>query len=159
MRNLLFYKYATWGLLILNLLMIAFFFLTKPQPPHKKGGPDFAKKAIDILKLDEQQHRTFLQSAKLHNQQMEEINRQQQEVLKPYFNSLINPNNNINADTLLQQVQQLERNKIESTYQHFKEVKSILTENQKADFNEFMDHALKIILLEKEKKPHPPKEF
>ena len=60
---------------------------------------------------------------------------------------------------LFAQLQQLESQKLQSTYQHFEEVKNILEEEQMADFELFMNRLLEKILLEEEKKPHPPKEF
>jgi hypothetical protein len=159
MKQFQLYKYATWTLLVLNLALIAFFVFTKPQPPPNRGGKKFSEKAVDILKLDGQQQDRFLQAAKQHNQQMETINGQQQDLLKPYFNSLINTDQQVNSDTLLQQIQQLERNKIESTYRHFQEVKSMLNSEQQAGFEEFVNHALEIILLDKKKNPPPPKDF
>lgn len=156
MKQLQFYKYATWGLLVLNLSMIAFFFLTAPPP---RQGQEFGRKSAgDIMKMDEQQNESFLQLARQHMQQMDEFNKQQRNLLKPYFNNLIGTAKIINSDSLLHQVQLLEGKKIKSTYQHFQDVKTILKPEQYVDFEEFIEHALEIILLEQKKNPPPPKE-
>ena len=159
MKNIQFYKYATIGLLVLNLSMIAFFFFTKPKPLHSKNRQDLSKTTIDILNLDQQQNTKFLQSAKEHQQQMKRIDSQQIKLLEPYFTNLLDSKNDVNSDTLLQQIQQLERNKIELTYQHFEEVKLMLNEEQKDDFELFITHALQMILSQKKKYHPPPKEF
>ena len=156
MQKLQFYKYSTWALLLLNLTMIAFFFITKPNPPH---GKNFTEEAIKILKLDEQQQTVFLKSAEKHGQQTGTISNRQSELLKPYFNSLITPNEAADLDSLLNQVQHLEREKIEITYLHFQEVKALLKANQKADFETFMQKIQRIILLGGKKNPPPPKDF
>ena len=144
MKQLQFFKYATGAMILLNLLIIAFFLLTKPKPPafppHNARSNGFQVRAIDILKLDKQQHTTFLQSAKQHSQQMESINRQQRDLLKPYFHSIIDSTINIASETVLDEIQQLERNKIEATYQHFQQVKSILKNEQQADFKVFINN-------------------
>ncbi len=158
MKQLQFYKYAAGALLLLNLAIMAFFFFTKP-PPHKRGSYNFQKRAVDILKLDEQQHATFLQFAKVHNQKMDAVNEQQRMLLKPYFQSIIDTSKITDSERVLNEVQLLERNKIEVTYRHFQEVKSILNTEQQADFEEFMNNALEIILLETKKNPRPPKDF
>ena len=146
MNELKFYKYAAGGLLLLNLMMIAFFFLTPPTPPHLQQGKNFLKTATGILGLDEEQSTIFSQSAKNHRQQMEALNRQQHDLLKPYFNSLIHSNESTHSDSLLQQTLELERQKIEYTFQHFQEIKSILNEDQHTGFEHFMRRALNVIL-------------
>ncbi len=157
MKQLQFYKYAALVLLLLNLSMIAFFFLTKPKPPHQGDG--FQKRGPNIMNMDEKQHDLFLQSAKQHGQHMKAINKQQQDLLKPYFYSLIDSTKNTNPNATLNEVQDLERQKIESTYQHFQEVKSILKPEQQADFELFMNDVIERILMETKKNPPPPKEF
>ena len=154
MKQVQFYKYATWGLLGLNLSLIAFFFLT--APPHH--GKKFGKlRANDILKMDEQQNESFLEFAQLHMNQMDELNIHQQNLLKPYFNRLIDTDKMIGPDSILNQVQLLERRKIESTYQHFQDVKAILNPEQYVNFEKFIDHALERILLKQKKPPLPIK--
>ena len=152
MKQLQFYKYAIGGLLVLNLSMIAFFVLTAPPP---KGPRESGKKAIDILKMDEEQNDFFLQSAQQHVRQMDDFAKQQRILLKLYFSSLIDSENPINSDSLLHQVQLLERKKIESTYQHFEDMKVMLKPEQQVHFEGFIEHALEFILLDK-KKQLPP---
>ena len=155
MRQLQFYKYTTWALLILNLSMIAFFFLTAPPPPH--SGETRRKKAVDILSLDKQQNESFIMLARQHMRLMDDFSNQQRVLLTPYFNSLIDQSKIINSDSLLTQIQLLEQKKIESTYQHLKDVKSILRTEQHIYFEEFIEHALERILLEQKKNPLPSK--
>ena len=157
MKQLQFYKYATWGLLVLNLSMIAFFFLTRPEPPLPHSAKSFLPQAIEMLHLDEQQRAAFEQSARAHNQEMNSINEQQQELLLPYFQSLADSSKSIDTEKLVSQIQRLEGDKVESTYRHFQSVKSILRPEQQAFFEAFMNHALRIILLEQKNPPPPPK--
>lgn len=153
MKQLPFYKYATWGLLVLNLSMVAFFFLTaSPAQGVETGG----KKAVDILKLDQQQHESFLLLVRQHIQLMDDFSNQQRKLLQPYFNSLIDLNKTNDFDSLLNQVQLLERKKIESVYQHFQDVKSILKPTQQENFAAFIDHAVKRILIEQNNQPPEP---
>lgn len=147
------YKYAAWGLLILNLSMIAFFFLTAPPRPNDLKGK---KGAVQMMQLDEQQEKSFSSLAHQHMQQMSEFNRQQRSLLQPYFNSIIDTKITIQSDSLLKQVQALEQKKIESTYLHFQEVKAILKPEQYPDFEKFVEQAIGRILLEQEKRPKPP---
>jgi len=152
MKSMQFYKYATWGMLGLNLTLLALFFFGRPP-----GG--MGQRAIETLRLDEAQHADFLTSAKSHDALMQELLKKQHILLKPYFQQLIKPKISVDEQQLWAKMQQLESQKIQSTYQHFKEIKNILKEEQKADFELFMNRMLERILIEKEKKPHPPKEF
>ncbi len=150
MKKSQFYKYSAIGLLVLNLAMIAFFLLGRPPgppPPHQNNNKGFIQKAIQILDLDEQQSSAFFEFTKKHKNQMETIHLKQRELLKPYFSSLIDTTKDKNSESILKEVQQLERSKIEKTYQHFEEVKSILRKEQKPYFEDFVNQAVRIILL------------
>ncbi|GJM34180.1 MAG: hypothetical protein DHS20C18_31810 [Saprospiraceae bacterium] len=159
MNTLQLYKYTSWGLLLLNLSMIAFFFLTKPNPPMRDGARNFRPRGIELLQLDKKQQTEFIGLAEQHNQQMRGLNDQQRNLLEPYFYSLIDSTKMTDRENILNEVQQLERQKIETTFHHFQEVKSILKNEQQADFELFMTNALKVLLLDSERKPHPPKDF
>ena len=153
MNQLQLYKYATGAMVLLNIALVLFFFLTKPDPPRGDGARNFRPKAIEILQLDTNQRATFVQLAERHNQQMEALSEQQRARLKPYFGSLVDAVSDTTA--LIQEVAQLERDKVEVTYQHFQEVRSILTEEQLPYFEQFVSQALDILLLNREK-PRPP---
>lgn len=152
MQSTQFYKYTTWGMLCLNLILIGFLFLGRPNGGHKM-------RAIDSLKMDKTQHDAFLASAKRHASLMRELTKAQTDLLKPYFQQLIDTNLIINEDQLFTDLQIVEKQKIKSAYQHFEEIKNFLREEQLAGFKPFMDEILGKVLSEKEKKPHPSKEF
>ena len=152
MKSLQFYKYTTWGLLGLNLLILAFFMAHKP-PFH--GG----MRAMDTLHLDDQQHTEFLVSAKKHQQRIQEIKIKQKAILQTYFNQLITSSEQVKEMNGLTTYEQLESQKVKVTYQHFKEIKSFLRTDQHTDFEQFMQRMLKRILPSLEKMPHHPKDF
>lgn len=156
MKQIQFFKYATLLMLVLNLGLVAFFFLTKPKPPMR--GETFSPRAIEILQLDKDQHQAFLQSAEQHGKQMRTINDGQRNLLRPYFNGLVDPSLNLNPDSILQQVQLLERQKVEATYLHFKAVKALLRDEQQNNFEQFMNQALgRLLLNDMPSKPPRPK--
>lgn len=152
MKSLQLYKYSTWGLLVLNFLLLGFILLNKMQSPK-------SLRAIDTLKLDEQQHIAFLNSAKEHDLILKKIKRQQQQILATYFQQLMDEEKKSTITDDLVKYEQLESQKITATYQHFAEIKHILNPNQYADFELFMDRILKIILPEQKNNRHPPKDF
>ena len=157
MSELKFFKYLAGGLLLLNLIMLGFFFLTKPGPPKHKRP--VRERAVRFMKLDKGQHQAFLQFANEHMALMDGFSNEQRNLLRPYFISILDAAKTIDTDTLLAQIQSIERKKIESTYQHFLDVKSILRPDQYAGFEQFMTAALEFILLDQENNRPPPKDF
>jgi hypothetical protein len=158
MKQIQFFKYTTLLLLLLNIGIVTFFFLARPKPPGNGQPAPFHDRAVDLLKLDKGQHQAFLRSAEQHSRQMKAINDGQRNLLRPYFNSLVDPSMRVNADSLLQQVQLFERQKVEATYQHFKAVKELLKDDQQDHFEQFMNKALERLLLSSAPaRPRPPK--
>ena len=82
MKTAQFYKYATWLLLALNLLVIAFFFFTQPGPPRGKHRQHFRKEALNILQLSNEQKAAFVASADTHNKAMNTLGEQENSLLK-----------------------------------------------------------------------------
>ncbi|MEM9833203.1 MAG: hypothetical protein AAF944_21395 [Bacteroidota bacterium] len=156
MNKLKFYQYATGGLLLLNLIVITFFLFTKPRPPHRPE--QVGQRAIDIMRLDDKQHELFLQSVDQHKQQMSRFNNQQRDLLRTYFSSLLDSTNIANSDSLIKQVQVLERKKIEATYQHFQDINSTLKPDQQAGFESFVNQSVQRILTGNKNNPPPPKD-
>ena len=130
MSQIKLYKYATWGLLFLNIAVLAFFTITKPKPRHQPSSNNFQFEVIDIFNLNSQQVATFKALAKDHNQKMRSLNEQQQKLLRPYFERPANPSIRMDEADALNQFQQMERQKIEVIYQHFQELESILNQDQ-----------------------------
>lgn len=153
------YKFATWGLLALNLFLIVFLSLRKGPPPGREPANDFSRQTIELLELDQEQNRNFLQMAREHDEQMRAISRKQAEVLKPYFDSLLDPTQVVDEEKLFGELAQLEREKIKLTYGHFQDVKLMLNDQQKIHFERFMERALEIILIKSKKNQPPPKDF
>lgn len=153
MKQLQFYKYTTLGLFVLNISMIAFFFLTAPPRPEdgERGRPS----GRNIIQLDKDQAYSFSQLAEKHIALMDDLSSQQSTLLNSYFASITAPNKLVQSDSVLTQVQSLERKKIESTYQHFEDVKSILRKDQFDEFEQFVELAIDRILLVQNDRPGP----
>lgn len=130
-------------LLVLNVSIIAFFFITKPKhAPVGHVNHGFMEEAIDRLDLDEKQEEVFAQSAKRHNMMMKEISAKQKELLKPYFLTISDKGNNVNKDSIIVEIQKLKEKKINETYHHFEEVKTLLKPEQQKYYDEFLLQAI-----------------
>lgn len=159
MSQLNFYKYATWALLFLNLAVLVFFILTRPRHHHHPSTKDFRSEVINILNLNDQQQSAFRKLAHEHNQSMIMLKEQQQDLLPPYFANLAEPSESIDPDKILTKFQQLEREKIEVTYQHFQDIKNLLNQEQLPYFKGLMGKLIDELLLEKQVPPSPPKDI
>lgn len=157
MKQIQFYKYAIAGLVLLNLALIGFFILSKPLPPQPLHG-DFGIQAPRILHLNAEQRKAFRFSADSHHRKMQALSLRQKELLAHYFQQIVDSSQTDNA-LLLQKAEQLEREKIEITYQHFEEVKSILKPEQLPYFKEFMQAVLDVMSTNSKKNAPPPKDF
>ena len=154
-----FYKYAIWSLVVLNIAVIAFFVMGRPQPRHNNPQGNVRTEVIEMLHLNSKQASQLHNAAEKHNQKMKEINDLQFRLLSPYFTSLTTSSENRDKESLLNEYQQLEREKIEATYQHFEEIKDFLNSDQMPYFEEFMRKTTDRILLGKKNNPPPPKDF
>lgn len=159
MDQLKFYKYATSGLLLLNIVIIAFFFLTRPKHPRPQTAENFAEEVKDILHLSDQQNEAFTTMAREHNESMKSINERQEQLVLPYFERLTDASDTLTRDSVLSEIQQLERQKIEVTYRHLEDLKGILDEDQLPHFKVFMQRFTSRVLGRDKKSPPPPKEI
>lgn len=154
-----FQKYIIGGLVGLNIAVLAFFLLAKPprrpQPTFKNNRSE----VIEMLHLNNQQAIQLNKLADVHKQKMQEISEHQAKLLLPYFESLVSASQVIEKDSLFKEYQQSEREKIELTYQHLQEIKSLLEEDQLPDFKEFMTKTTNRLLLGNKKNPPPPQDF
>lgn len=149
MDKLKFYRYAATGLLVLNLAILAFFFLYRPMVGGPMGPPQATH---GELKFDEEQLKAFHGLVEIHQVEMQRINRQQKELLADYFNTL----SESQSDSLVvvpKGYSSLEEEKINGTYEHFLQVKALLRPEQQQDFPAFVDRTLKNILGQGRKQP------
>lgn len=140
MEKVKLYKIIAISMITINILLIGIFFVTKPDHPRGKGVIKHVKTQLD---LDDVQFEKFQNLAKKHHQSIMEIQKNQSKVLEPYFNALVKENKNSkNLDYYLE----LERKKIENTYNHFSEIQKLLNDQQSLNFEDFMNKSMPRIL-------------
>lgn len=150
------YKWSTIFLLLINLGVLSFFFITKPSLPKKDNLRLLAKKEMN---LSIEQEKLFLQSADKHKEQMLLLEDQQNKFWREYFynlkiNSLIK-----HKDSVITELQNIEKQKVVITSQHLEEVKSCLNPNQYDGFSRFLDRLLEKIVKKEKNNPPPPKDL
>lgn len=150
------YKFATWALLLLNIALLAFFFLAPPPHMNRGNGPS---KGIgkNMLNLDDEQKDLFQASANKHQRLMESLSKDQADLLNAYFDNLITFTDQSQKDSLLSNFTNVEAQKLELTYEHFEEVKEILTDDQLENFEKFISELLNRTVLKRNRRPKKPK--
>ncbi|WP_417602462.1 hypothetical protein [Owenweeksia hongkongensis] len=158
MKKLEFYKIGLITMVVLNLALVSFLVFNNPQShshSHDREDGHFRKRAIQILDLDKEQLKQFKDLATLHHMEMIKMEDQQKELLRPYFNQLSTGDGVLNEDSR-RKVSELDRQKLELTYNHFKEVKAILRPNQYPNFEIFLSQAIDELLMDEKSSPPPP---
>ncbi len=157
MHELKFYKYSAIFLLIINLLLLAFIIVGRPDHPRpihqQKRG------AKERLNLDNKQHEQFLAIAKAQETQMADYDKRQVQLLQQYFKPLYSITDTSNSDIILQEFFSIEKDKIVSIHAHFQEVKSLLNKDQYDRFNQFTEDIISRLLIKNEKRSKRPKDL
>ncbi len=159
MSKLKFYKIATVSLLTLNIAMVALYMFLEPKPPHHRSGNALQSQIVNALHLDDRQEEAFRMFAKQHSDEIDALSHDQQSLLTTYFNVLIEPSEETKKDSLLVQFQELERQKLQVTYQHFEDIRDLLSVEQIPLFKGLMHEIVSRLLRSPNKRPSPPKDF
>lgn len=140
MNNAQLYKRGFWLLLILNVLVLFNFLVIIPLYLHPKNPPKVNTEKL--LKLNQEQTASFEKFANLHHQQIMRLNDDQKSLIPIYFSTLYQPNSPTNRDSLASRIQSIESQKLEVTYKHFEDIKSILNPDQIKDFPQLVESSL-----------------
>ncbi|MFT4660934.1 MAG: protein CpxP [Patiriisocius sp.] len=152
MNKLQLYKYAILGLVLLNIAVLSFFILNN-QSHHRPHHDHFKPKgAIEDLHLTEDQHEKFISFANWHRSKMDSLGTLQKEVLEKYFTGANNSNEN-NQALLLDEANQVEREKLVLTSKHFEDIRSILKEDQLQYLDPFIKKLTRNILGSRNRRP------
>lgn len=149
MKTNQFYKYSAIILLLINISLVTFFVIKK-KGHHNPGHLHAAK----TLNLTDDQADQFKILAKEHHQALMSVKEQQLDLLNTYFQSLYNDSSTSNEEELAA-ISAIETKKIELTYNHFLQVKQMLTADQQKNYKEFIQETVQKVLGGKRgKQPH-----
>ncbi len=135
MKKETFYRVLIGLLLVLNLLQIGFFLLTKPPHPPKHK---FKGHAPEILHLTEEQGYQFHNITRAHHKNMRFFDKEEKKWIALYFEN--------ESEDNLKEIQRIHKQKIEFTKAHFEDIKAMLHENQLQYFELFRTEVLHRIM-------------
>jgi hypothetical protein len=146
-------------LVILNVTIVslmAFQNFPHPHHPPHMGRPLF-EVIEDKLELDQRQKAEFKKLREAHHEQMVELEKKRNRLLKEYFKTLdqLDGQEKIVND-LMNELKKIEQQRIDITYAHFKDVKALCHEDQLKEFPEVLDIAIDHLLGSAKKGPPPP---
>lgn len=152
------YKIGLLAMLIVNVTLL-FLMFSRSKPPME-GGKGLMGKISNKLNLDKEQETTFFKLAKKHRREMEKIEKEQKQLIKNYFNFLHTSEVNLNEKSrITEELKSLEAQKLEVTFQHFEELKSLCDDTQKAQFKTIINEIINVLTDEGKKFPPPPRGF
>lgn len=133
-----FYKIIILCLSVLN-VAILLYFLLHSSSIQKPRNIDTRSEVIEILQLDDEQAALFNDLADAHKSKMEELDKEKSNLIYAYFETLSDTTEMDSMEGYLIELEAMESEKVEATYQHFIEIKSILTVEQLSEYEVFVD--------------------
>lgn len=155
MDKFTFYRNATFGLLAINLVLLALHILPFISGPPNGPG-DRMMRAVDQLELDEEQQERFNTSVEVHKARMTRINHEQREILQKYFSGLTTDETNT-SPKLPPKYLAINEEKVTTTYQHFLDVKNILRPEQQQLYQNWVNETTRRILGSRREGPGAPR--
>ncbi|MFY0652152.1 MAG: hypothetical protein JXQ96_08975 [Cyclobacteriaceae bacterium] len=167
MKSQQFFKLVIVVLVLLNLSVIAVFFIQSsnktPLRPMQHNGPGGAHKGplVDhieqTLQLDEGQKEKYKALRQAHMKAMKEMNDRHNSLLKEYFQTLKKEGNKTAQNQqILSDIQDVEKDKVEVTYEHFRKIKALCSEEQLEKFPKVMDETIRHLLGTGQRRRPPP---
>ncbi|WP_317897320.1 hypothetical protein [Aurantibacillus circumpalustris] len=123
------------GLLIGNLLLIAFLFLNKPKPPRHEGPKAII---IERLHFDAKQIEAYEALIKVHRKQISEKEIEILNLKTSLYSSIVEPYKIAQKDYLEKKLAELQIEIEEIHYKHFLDIKKLCHDDQLNNFNELI---------------------
>ncbi|MEQ9217283.1 MAG: hypothetical protein RLO17_04530 [Cyclobacteriaceae bacterium] len=148
------YRIGFFILLVINIGLVVMFVM-RPRPPIGQVG--IKEEISRELNFTETQKATFDEMAKAHRESMRELDRHEHQLMKSFFGQLSSDRAGDNNDSLLQEIIQLEKEKITVTYTHFEELKALCDEDQRTRFDQVINKIIPVLTNAPEKTMNPGK--
>ena len=146
-------------LLVLNAGVITYLLLQPKHTPPPGGPRQFDRMIIDRLKLDDKQQQQFDEMKRAHHEKMMQLDAQYENILKDYLAQLKEQQINTGAkDSLEKTLENIQLQKTSVTFEHFRQLKVILTPVQKPLFDSLIPELINVIVPPRKDMPPPPPE-
>ena len=114
-------------------------FLLINKPKHRKPSDDFLFKELKLTEIQLDEAFIFKEE---HHQKMRRIDRRKRRLKNEFFTSFSKDINNINSDSIADEIGLVEARKDKEVLSYFKKIRSICTDKQKNKFDKIILKAL-----------------
>ncbi|MEQ9100080.1 MAG: hypothetical protein RIF36_15645 [Imperialibacter sp.] len=136
------YRIGFLILLVINVVLVILFLVGPKPPKHQSGIKDEIGRELGFTN---EQKAMFDEMATAHREAILDLEKQEQELVRLFFEQLGSENISSDKEALLEQMLQLEKDKIMVTYDHFAALKQICTEEQQLRFDDVMRRIIPVL--------------
>lgn len=149
------YRIGFFVLLVINIALLVIFTMRPEMPMQQRGLKDEISRELNFT---EEQKAMFDKMAENHHEAIRELEKQEQELLRSFFQQLSLDYSKENKEAQLEHILQLEKDKIIVTYNHFEELKEMCNEEQLKRFDRVMERILPVLINSSDRpmKPERP---
>jgi periplasmic protein CpxP/Spy len=146
------------GLVLFLVLLNGFVLLRQNRGggPRHDGPPPHDRLIIKTLNFDESQQRSFEELKFDHRRKIVELERKFETTLEEYF-LLLSVENQSKKDSLESIVADLEKQKADITFQHFKDLRNLCRPDQREAFDQFIPELFRFIMPPSPRNLPPPR--
>ena len=128
-----FYQITITILIGINIVVLSFGLL-RQGPKKRIPNQSIRKEIVELLQLEEDQITEFNLLADDHRNKMRRLEMTKVDLLNTYFGSIQDTSLLQQKEEVLVELQKIESEKLEVTYEHFKNFKEILNPEQASEF-------------------------
>ncbi|MCX6306780.1 MAG: Spy/CpxP family protein refolding chaperone [Bacteroidetes bacterium] len=157
MNNIRFYKITIIILVMVNLGTLAFLWFGRPRPGQMPVSGEAAEYLIDELKLTPGQQDQFGKLRKEHRGKLSLLQAEDRRLHDLFFESLfLIPADTLTVNVLADSMAGLRRQMELLTFEHFRQLRLLLTEEQSRKFHQVFNQALERVMPLPPMPPMPP---
>lgn len=138
-------------LFVLNISTISFIFLRGQTHQPPRGPKAFDKLVTQTLQLNKEQEQQFDLLKREHHEAIMQLDRAMKAPIEQYFGLLLNQDTGtIVKQQLEQEMASIYQQKLQTTYHHFEQLKSICSPEQQQHFDKLIPELMQVM------QPPPP---
>lgn len=139
------------GLLICNIVLIAFLVIGKPHHPRNIEGPK--KMIVEKLSFDENQINAYDELINSHQETINGLDADLKVLKKELYSLLPKDGSDLERNEIIQKISEIQKTIELNHFKHFQDIKALCNEDQIEKFNNLSKELSKIFAPPHHKKP------
>lgn len=146
-------------LFVLNISTIAFILLRDSTGHPHRGPRAFDKLVVQTLQLNKEQEQQFNHLKRAHHETILELDKAMKAPIEQYFSLLLSKDATPGIkEQLEQKMEAIYQEKLQVTYSHFEQLKSICSPEQQQHFDKLIPELMQVMQPPPPGGEHPPEE-